>query len=87
MKFEVNIPDSEIQKCLDELAVAAVRQKVRDWQSGDKIKAAVNSAWIAKLDDAIIRAFDNSDELEKRIMVQIENKIRSRLNALQKAKA
>lgn len=86
MRFEVEIPDREIQKCLDELALAAVREKVRNWQSGDKIKAAVNSAWIAKLDDAIIRAFDNSDELEKKIMIQIENKIRARLNALQKAK-
>ena len=87
MKLEIEIPDEELRDFLAEKVRATIAARVNFWSTEATIKNMVQAKFDAHIEEIVVEEMGNSDPLREKIRVELERKIRLRLNAAIKAGA
>lgn len=81
MKFEIEITEEELRSGIERLVRIAVADQARSYVTDAYIKEQVRAHWKAEVDAIVCVALNDSNTLRKKIVAEIEKKLRAQLSA------
>ena len=82
MKLEIEITEEEWKSAVERKVRTAVADQTNQWGTDTYIKKRVEEHWKAAVDSLVQEALSNSDVLRKKIVEELERKLRNQLSAV-----
>jgi hypothetical protein len=82
MKLEIEITEDELKNAVERKVRTAVADQTNQWGTDTYIKKRVEEHWKVAVDSLVQEALSNSDVLRKKIVEELEKKLRNQLSAV-----